>query len=65
MKTIKLPIFTIGEIAKALGVSNEEIIKRLGDVPNSITKNTTLDDDLAKMIGLKYCVYFEREEWTK
>ncbi len=65
MKTVKVRgPWTIKVIAEALGVPPQELIDRfvLMGAPNTITVNSTLDDDLAKIMGLRYCCYLERED---
>ena len=65
MKTIKLSLpWTIKTLADALEVPVDEIIKKFVDVgaPATISPNTTVDTDLGKMLGLKYCCYIEADD---
>ena len=64
MITIRLrQPFVVKYIAAALGVDVQEVLKVLKDMgaPDSVTGNSTLEESLTKMVGLKFCVYIEEE----
>jgi hypothetical protein len=65
MRTIRIPgLWTIKVVAEALGVQPQELIDKFLKIgaPKTLTVNSTLDDDLANIIALKYCCYLERTD---
>ena len=65
MKTVKLALpWTVKRIAEALDEPVDFILKRLYNegAPKSVSANTTVDFDTAKILALKYCVYLEIDD---
>lgn len=65
MQTIYLAgPWTINSVSVALQIPVEEVLKRFREqgAPPTINRNSTVDEDLAKLVALKYCIYLERVE---
>jgi hypothetical protein len=51
----------IKTIAEAMGIDPKEIINDLlaHGAPPTVCNGSSLDDDIAKIIGIQYCYYIE------